>query len=73
MDELGGDAPIAYPEIHHVTAPLRAAGREAGDGDVVNLWAGEAFQLAVEQPAAEVVRRLAQEARAALADASASL
>src|SRR3954454_19862137 len=24
-------APLAYPEIHHVTAPLRAHGRKAGD------------------------------------------
>jgi nitronate monooxygenase len=53
-------APIAYPEIHHVTAPLRRVGRERGDPDLVNLWAGEAHQLAEERPAAEVVRELAR-------------
>ena len=60
------DAPPAYPEIHHVTAPLRAAGRAAGDADMINLWAGQAHELAREAPAAEVVAALAAEARARL-------
>jgi nitronate monooxygenase len=52
------DAPIAYPEIHFATAPLRAAARQAGDADGFNLWAGEAHALAQEKPAAEVVADL---------------
>jgi nitronate monooxygenase len=64
--EHSADAPIAYPEIHHVTAPLRAHGRQAGDADLINLWAGEAHALAEARPAAEVVATLAREARAAL-------
>jgi nitronate monooxygenase len=52
------DAPIAYPHVHHATAPLRAAARESGDGGGFNLWAGEAHQLAVARPAAETVRSL---------------
>jgi nitronate monooxygenase len=62
MDEHGAAAPIAYPELHYVTAPLRAAGRAAGDADVVNLWAGEAHALARAIPAAEVVRSLSHTA-----------
>jgi nitronate monooxygenase len=62
-------APFAYPEIHHVTAPLRAQGRRAGDADLINLWAGEAHALAQERPAAEVVALLAREAGAALEQA----
>jgi nitronate monooxygenase len=58
MEEHSAVAPSAYPEIHHVTAPLRARGREQGDADVVNLWAGQAHALARELPAAEVVRML---------------
>lgn len=58
MDEHP-DAPIAYPEIHHATAPLRAAAREAGDADGFNLWAGEAYALTREAPAGEIVRWLA--------------
>jgi nitronate monooxygenase len=52
------DAPSAYPHIHHLTAPLRAAARTAGDADSFNLWAGTAVALAREEPAADVVRRL---------------
>jgi len=68
--ERTATAPLAYPEVHHVTAPLRAAARDAGDEDVINLWAGEAHALAAEAPAAEVVARLMDEARAALAAAN---
>ena len=59
-------APLAYPEIHYVTAPLRAHAREAGDPDRINLWAGEAHELAEERPAAEVVAELTRDAREAL-------
>jgi len=58
MDEHP-DAPRAYPEIHYATAPLRAAARKAGDASLINLWAGEAHQLAQARPAAEIVRMLA--------------
>jgi nitronate monooxygenase len=66
--EHTGAAPIAYPEVHHLTAPLRAHARSTGDGDLVNLWAGQAHALAQEAPAAEVVARLARDARRALLD-----
>ena len=59
LDEHSAAAPSAYPEIHHLTGPLRQAGRERGDADLVNLWAGQGYQLAEERPAAEVVARLA--------------
>jgi nitronate monooxygenase len=52
------DAPIAYPEIHYATAPLRAKARERGDADGFNVWAGQAHSLARELPAAEIVRML---------------
>jgi nitronate monooxygenase len=48
-------APRAYPEIHHATAPIRAAARKRGDADAFNLWAGQAHALARELPAAEIV------------------
>jgi nitronate monooxygenase len=52
------DAPSAYPHIHHLTAPLRAAARASGDADSFNLWAGTAVALARPEPAAAVVERL---------------
>ena len=73
MREHSDDAPAAYPEVHHATAPLRAAGRAAGDAEVLNLWAGQAHELAPERPAAEVVATMAAEASAALASARAAL
>jgi nitronate monooxygenase len=66
MVEHSAAAPSAYPEIHYVTAPLRAAARERGDAEAINLWAGQAHPLAREIPAGELVRRLGADARAAL-------
>jgi nitronate monooxygenase len=73
MAEHPHDAPAAYPEVHYLTGPLRAAGRAAGDPDLVNLWAGQTHQLARELPAGQLVATLAAEARAALAAASARI
>jgi len=52
------DAPNAYPHVHHLTAPLRAAARAAGDADRINLWAGTGFHRARSVPATEVVASL---------------
>jgi nitronate monooxygenase len=69
LDRHGAAAPAAYPEIHHLTAPLRQAGRTAGDSGLVNLWAGQAYELGRQLPADQLVRTLAEEARAALQQA----
>jgi nitronate monooxygenase len=61
MTELDARAPAAYPEVHHLTAPLRQAARQRGEADVVNLWAGQAYPLGRELPAAELVGALAAE------------
>lgn len=61
--------PSAYPHIHHLTAPLRRAALAAGDADSISLWAGQAHSLIREMPAADLVHRIADEARSALADA----
>lgn len=66
MLEYSDRAPAAYPELHHVTAPIRAAARQSGDPDLVNLWAGQTHELARAEPAAEVVARLMVQARAAV-------
>jgi nitronate monooxygenase len=66
LREHDRDAPSAYPEVHHLTAPLRAAARERGDAGAINLWAGQAHRLAQARPAGELVRQLAAEARLAL-------
>lgn len=70
MREYGDVAPSAYPELHHVTAPLRRAARDSGDPDVVNLWAGQSHELSSDEPARVVARRLTDEARVALRNAN---
>jgi nitronate monooxygenase len=66
-------APVAYPEIHHLTSSLRAAARKRGDADAFNLWAGQAHELVRERPAGEIVRDMAAEARETLERVSAVL
>jgi nitronate monooxygenase len=51
-------APSAYPHVHHLTAPLRAAARAAGDADGINLWAGVNYARVEELAAAQVVAKL---------------
>jgi len=55
-------APQAYPEIHHLTRPLRAAATEAGDASVPNLWAGTGWPQISTEPAGVIFRRMAAEA-----------
>lgn len=59
-------APIAYPELHHLTTPLRAQARETGDAEQLNLWAGQAHELARVVPAGQLVAELARDAALAL-------
>jgi nitronate monooxygenase len=64
-DRVGDAAPSAYPEINHLTSPLRAHGRRTNNTDLFNLWAGERHQLARALPAAELVSKLRAELAAA--------
>jgi nitronate monooxygenase len=57
--EHDGQAPAAYPEVHHLTRPLRTAAATAGDDDVPSLWAGTGWRGVRAEPAAVVVRRIA--------------
>jgi nitronate monooxygenase len=70
IEEHESAAAVAYPELHYVTAPMRARARAEGDVERINLWAGEAHELALERPAGELVARLAAEARVALETAA---
>src|SRR5262249_27463642 len=54
-------SPRAYPELHYVTAPIRAAARSLGDPGGVHLWAGAGYRQAREGSASELVERWASE------------
>jgi nitronate monooxygenase len=73
MTEHDEAAPLAYPEIHHVTSPLRAAARSSGDADAFNLWAGQAHELAQARPAGEIVVEMAAQAAEVVDRISAAL
>lgn len=60
--ERDGQAPQANPEVHHLTRPLRATAIQAGDTNVPNRWAGTGWRQLTAEPAATMVRRIAEEA-----------
>lgn len=61
LREYDGSAPRGYPEVHHLTRPLRVASAAAGDPQSVHLWAGTGWQRLRPQPAADLVRVLTTE------------
>ncbi|MFJ1971281.1 nitronate monooxygenase [Streptomyces sp. NPDC087903] len=65
MREHGPYAPPAYPEIHHLTSPLRKAAAKAGDAQGMALWAGQGHRMARDLPAGRLVEVLAAELDAA--------
>ncbi|EST20915.1 hypothetical protein N566_27915, partial [Streptomycetaceae bacterium MP113-05] len=63
----GPHAPVAYPDVHHLTSGLRRAAAQAGDPQGLALWAGQGHRLARTMPAARLVEVLAGELAAARA------
>lgn len=61
------EATLEYPYQNALTRDLRAAAAKAGRSEFLSLWAGQAFALATEQPAAEIVARLVAETDEAIA------
>ncbi|WP_409434457.1 nitronate monooxygenase [Mycobacterium sp. SMC-14] len=52
-------APVGYPEINHMTAPIRAAAVAVDDPHGTSLWAGTAYRTARSAPAADIIADLA--------------
>lgn len=65
LREHGPYAPAAYPEIHHMTVPLRKAAAKAGDAQGMALWAGQGHRLARRLQAGRLVEVLVAELDAA--------
>jgi nitronate monooxygenase len=61
-DAYSAAAPVGYPAIHHLTAPIRAAAAKAGDAGALNLWAGTGFASARPGPVAALVAALSPDA-----------
>ena len=62
---LSAEAP-AFPLAGGALAPLKAAAEAKGSADFTSLWSGQAAALGREMPAADLTKRLAQEALARL-------
>lgn len=52
-------APLGYPQVHQITAPIRAAALAAGDPQHTSLWAGTGWRGIRAGSAAEIVATLA--------------
>ncbi|MFI5610475.1 NAD(P)H-dependent flavin oxidoreductase [Amycolatopsis sp. NPDC051903] len=66
LSDLSAHAPAAYPQLHHLSKPIRAAAARADDPEAMSLWAGQTYPLAPDGSAASVVERLRAEAKAAV-------
>ncbi|WP_436760807.1 nitronate monooxygenase [Streptosporangium sp. V21-05] len=58
MTEYSGLAPAAYPQLHHLTAPLRRAAAAGGDAETPHLWAGTSWNRARNTSAADIATNL---------------
>ncbi|MFF1514026.1 nitronate monooxygenase [Streptomyces sp. NPDC058305] len=65
LREHGPYAPAAYPDVHHLTSPLRKAAAKAADAQGMALWAGQGHRMARDLPAAQLVEVLVAELAAA--------
>ncbi|WP_343205697.1 nitronate monooxygenase [Rhodanobacter sp. ANJX3] len=63
--EPGASNLPAYPALNALTAPLRRVAAEAGRGDLLSEWCGQAAMLVRPMPAAQLVGVLMDEYRAA--------
>ncbi|RNL81843.1 nitronate monooxygenase [Halostreptopolyspora alba] len=59
LREHGPAAPAAYPHVHYLTGPIRAAAARAADLESLHLWAGTGFRAARDRPAGDVIAELA--------------
>lgn len=51
-------APVGYPDVHQLTAPIRKAAVTRGDPELAHLWAGTGFRATQRGPAAAIVAAL---------------
>lgn len=65
LQEHGPYAPAAYPQVHHLTAPLRQAAAKLGDPQGMALWAGQGHRMARALPVAGLMEILVAELDAA--------
>lgn len=58
MQRFDPTAPISYPAVNQLTAPIRAAAARSGNAEHMSLWAGTGWRSAATGPAQEIVGNL---------------
>ncbi|MDU4570947.1 nitronate monooxygenase [Corynebacterium sp.] len=58
IDQFSSIAPAMYPEIHYLTAPIRAEANADGNPEALNLWAGDGFGHCREDSAENIIDEL---------------
>ncbi|MEN0015795.1 MAG: nitronate monooxygenase [Solirubrobacteraceae bacterium] len=61
MERVGDAAPSAYPELVHLTSPLRKRSAAIDSPEFFSVWAGERHAEARALPVADLLRELAEE------------
>lgn len=65
--DASGLEPLPYPRQNALTRPMRTAAGKAGDAERVSLWTGQGVRMLRRLPAAELMKRLVEESKEALA------
>ncbi|WP_007024902.1 NAD(P)H-dependent flavin oxidoreductase [Saccharomonospora iraqiensis] len=65
LREHTDQAPAAYPQLHRLSKPIRAAAGRADDPEAMSLWAGQTYARAPHGPAEHIVTTLWHQAREA--------
>lgn len=60
VTEFDALAPAVYPQMHYLTAALRAKAKDAGAWQHVNAWAGTGGSQSQVRPAAEIISDLSR-------------
>jgi nitronate monooxygenase len=58
IDAYDDAAPVGYPAVHHLTAPIRASAARMDDPGAMHLWAGTGFAAARPGPVADIIANL---------------
>ncbi|HVW35272.1 MAG TPA: nitronate monooxygenase [Acidimicrobiia bacterium] len=67
MRDLRDVAVPPYPVMHTLTSELRRTAAAHDDPDLMSLWCGQGIRLSSEEPAADVVARVVEDAAAVIA------
>ncbi len=61
MRAHSADAPLAYPDVHYLTAPMRARAGAEGDPSALSMWAGTGHLRTRHAPVSELMAEWASQ------------